>query len=254
MTKRIHVLDESVASRIAAGEVVVNPAAVVKELLENALDAGASAVTVEIADGGKELIRVTDNGGGIHEEDMELAITKHATSKITVVNDLTSVSTLGFRGEALSSMAAVSRLTISSRPTVSISGCVLQVNGGGQPTISAAGLPEGTTVKVENLFYNVPARRKFLKSNAAEAAKIGSILTKMILGNPDVSFKYINNGKTIYHSPGNGNTADALVTIFGKDINQNIETVDFKQRNIHIVGFISKPTLLYKSANNIIFY
>ncbi|HBU12842.1 MAG TPA: DNA mismatch repair endonuclease MutL [Clostridiales bacterium] len=252
--KRIHVLEESVAARIAAGEVVASPAAAVKELAENSLDAGADSITVEIVEGGKELIRVTDNGSGIHEEDMELAVAKHATSKIAVASDLAAVSTLGFRGEALFSLAACSRLTISSRPADSLSGCVLRVNGGGRPNLSFAGLPEGTTVRAESLFYNIPARRKFLKSTAQEAAKVGGVITKMILGNPAVSFKYINNGKIVYQSPGSGKLTDALATVYGSEITQNIVEVNCVHENISVTGLVSQPSFLHKSANNIYFF
>lgn len=254
MNNRIRLLDETIYNRIAAGEVVVNPAAVVKELVENAMDAGATAVTVEIAAGGKELIRVTDNGSGIFYEDLPLAVQKHATSKIRSVDDLGSIETLGFRGEALSSMAAVSRLTIQSRTGQSAEGGILTVSGEHAPEVVSAGLAEGTTVKVENLFYNIPARMKFLKNTGRETTNVTSVVSKLILANPQVALKYISNGKVIYHSPGNGNLKDAVIAVYGKDISHKIASVDFAAGQVRLSGLISQPTFLYKSTNYMCFF
>ncbi|BDF58334.1 DNA mismatch repair protein MutL [Christensenellaceae bacterium] len=251
MSNRIHVLDKTVYARIAAGEVVVNPAAVVKELMENSIDAGASSVTVEITDGGKSLIRVTDNGSGIIREDVPLAIQKHATSKIENVHDLDRIGTLGFRGEALSSMAAVSRLTISTRAADQTEGTVLTVNGENAPEIREAGLPEGTTVRVENLFYNIPARQKFLKNTARETTNVTSVVSKLIFSKPHISVKYISNGKLIYHSPGNGELKDALMTVYGKEIAHKVRPVEYTAENACISGYISQPSFLYKSTHHI---
>lgn len=251
MSNRIHVLDKTVYARIAAGEVVVNPAAVVKELMENSIDAGASSITVEITDGGKSLIRVTDNGSGIIREDVPLAIQKHATSKIENVHDLGRIGTLGFRGEALSSMAAVSRLTISTRAADQTEGAVLTVNGESAPEIREAGLPEGTTVRVENLFYNIPARQKFLKNTARETTNVTSVVSKLIFSKPHISVKYISNGKLIYHSPGNGELKDALMTVYGKEIAHKVRPVEYTAENACISGYISQPSFLYKSTHHI---
>ncbi|MEA4852671.1 MAG: DNA mismatch repair endonuclease MutL [Christensenella sp.] len=249
MNNRIHILDKSVAARIAAGEVVVNPAAVVKELVENSMDAYAKAVTVEIRDGGKTLIRVTDNGVGIEAQDVPLAIQKHATSKIGKLEDLEEIGTLGFRGEALASMAAVSRLTISTRTQNSMEGALLCVTGGSEPEISAAGLPEGTTVKVENLFFNVPARKKFLKNTGSETAQVTSVMSKLILANPGIAIKYISNDKTVFQSPGTGDLKDALLSVYGKQISERIHPVSYENSGITITGYLSKPAFLYKSTH-----
>ncbi len=254
MNNRIHVLNEAVYARIAAGEVVVNPAAVVKELMENSMDAGATSITVEIAQGGKELIRVTDNGSGIHPQDVPLAIEKHATSKISTVDDLGAIQTLGFRGEALSSMAAVSRLTIRTRTPDSAEGTVLAVSGERAPEIISAGLPEGTTVVVENLFYNIPARMKFLRNTARETTNVTSVVSKLIFANPHISIKYISNGKMIYHSPGNGALKDAVIAVYGKEIAPRVIEVSSPQGAIRVSGLISQPTQLYKSTHYLCFF
>ena len=254
MNHRITVLDETVYKRIAAGEVVVNPAAVVKELMENSMDAGATAITVEISQGGKELVRVTDNGAGIVAEDVPLAIQKHATSKISTLDDLDKIGTLGFRGEALSSIAAVSRLTIQTRTADSPEGAVLTVSGEHGPEISSAGLAEGTTVKVENLFYNIPARMKFLKNTSRETVNVTSVVSKLIFANPHISIKYISNGKIVYHSPGNGSLRDAIVAVYGKDIAHKLAKADQASGEVRIHGLVSQPTFLYKSTNYMSFF
>ena len=254
MNRRITVLEEAVYKRIAAGEVVVNPAAVVKELMENSMDAGATAITVEISQGGKELIRVTDNGIGIVAEDVPLAIQKHATSKISTLDDLDKIGTLGFRGEALSSIAAVSRLMIQTRTADSPEGTVLSVSGEHGPEIISAGLAEGTTVKVENLFYNIPARMKFLKNTSRETVNVTSVVSKLIFANPHISIKYISNGKVVYHSPGNGNLKDAIVAVYGKDMAHKLAKTDHTFGEIHVHGLVSQPTFLYKSTNYMCFF
>lgn len=254
MNHRIAVLEEAVYKRIAAGEVVVNPAAVVKELMENSMDAGATAITVEIAQGGKELIRVTDNGAGIIAEDVPLAIQKHATSKISTLDDLDKIGTLGFRGEALSSIAAVSRLTIQTRTADSTEGTVLFISGEQGPVVSSAGLAEGTTVKVENLFYNIPARMKFLKNTARETVNVTSVVSKLIFANPHISIKYISNGKVIYHSPGDGSLQNAIVAVYGKDIAHKLAEAEHTFGEIRVHGLLSQPTFLYKSINYLCFF
>lgn len=253
MKHRINVLDEAIYKRIAAGEVVVNPASVVKELVENSMDAEATAITIEIAQGGKELIRVTDNGVGIIAEDVPLAVQKHATSKIRSLSDLEQIETLGFRGEALSSMAAVSRLTIKTRPHDSVEGTILSVSGEHRPEVSSAGLAEGTTVRVENLFYNIPARMKFLKNTARETVNVTSVVSRLIFANPHIAIKYINNGKVIYHSPGNGSLKDAVIAVYGKDISHRLIDLEYPGE-IAIHGLISRPDFLYKGTNHICFF
>ena len=247
---RIKVLDAAVSSRIAAGEVVTNPASVVKELTENAIDAGASAVTVEIRDGGREYIRVTDNGSGIHPEDVLLSVKKHATSKIVDFEDMKHIASLGFRGEALASIAAVSNLTIKTRVAGEMEGCVLSASPDRQYEVKPAGLPDGTTVIVENLFYNVPARLKFLKRGAAEAAAISDLICRLILSRPELSFKYIINDVLQLQSPGTGSLMDAAISVYGKNIRTRLFEIQTGEGESQISGFVSNPNYLFKSAKN----
>lgn len=246
---RIRILDASVAGRIAAGEVVTSPASVVKELVENAIDAGSGAITVETKDGGKTYIRVTDNGSGIHPEDVLLSVQKHATSKIFDFDDMKNISSLGFRGEALSSIAAVSRLTIKTRAAGEIEGAVLKQAPDGFHVVPA-GLPDGTTVTVENIFYNVPARYKFLKSAQAESAAITDLMTRLVLSRPEISFKYISNGTLQFQSPGTGELMDSVVTIYGRDISGRLFPVRSISEKMKVTGYISNPNYLLKSSKN----
>lgn len=249
--KRINLLSETVYARIAAGEVVVNPASVVKELVENSMDALASAITVEIAQGGTELIRVADNGHGIHPDDMPLTIQKHATSKVAGIADLDSIATLGFRGEALSSIAAVARLTIRSRIHESIEGRELYVMGGGQVQIKPAGLPEGTSVLVENLFYNIPARKKFLKGIGAETTAVTNVVSRLMLARPDISIRFISNGKVIYHSPGSGSLKEIIAMVYGDSIAGSLTEIESSKGPVSVSGYISKASALYKTSRYI---
>jgi DNA mismatch repair protein MutL len=246
---RIKILNKVVAGRIAAGEVVTGPAAVVKELVENSIDAGSGAVTVEIRDGGKTYIRVTDNGSGIYPDDVLLSVQKHATSKIFDIEDMNNIASLGFRGEALSSIAAVSRLAIRTRAAGESEGCVMEEGAAGF-FVKPAGLPDGTTVTVENLFYNVPARYKFLKSAQAETAAITDLITRLILCRPDISFKYITNGSLQLMSPGTGDQMDAIVSIYGRDVKQRILKISAISGEISLAGYVSNPNFLFKSAKN----
>ncbi|MGI6153322.1 MAG: DNA mismatch repair endonuclease MutL [Christensenellaceae bacterium] len=248
---KIRILDEEIYTRIAAGEVVVNPAAVVKELLENSIDAGATAVTVEISGGGVKYIRVTDNGSGIEKADMPFAIEKHATSKIRSLDDLEKIATLGFRGEALSSIAAVSMLNIASRVKESTEGYILETRGGKDVNISPAGLPEGTTVKVENLFFNIPARKKFLKSAAAETTALTNVVLHTMLARPDISFKLVNHDKVIYHTSGNGNTVDVIRVLYGNDTADRLREIKAAVGQVSISGYISDSSLTFRSGRNI---
>ncbi len=235
---KIHVLDDHIANQIAAGEVIERPISVVKELVENAIDAGSTAITVEIRDGGISYIRVTDNGMGIDSEDVSLAFQRHATSKIRTVKDLNHINTLGFRGEALASIAAVSQLEMVTRTSDSISGIKLVNHGGRIHGINETGCPEGTTVIVRNLFYNTPARMKFLKKPSIEAGYVGDLLIRLILANPGISIKFINNGKVIYHTPGNGDLFTALFSVYGKDLAASVYHMEYCEGDVKIWGYI----------------
>ncbi len=244
---KIQLLSEAVASRIAAGEVVERPASIIKELLENAVDAHATAIAISILEGGIREIRVSDNGEGIASEDMPLCIVKHATSKIFTLEDLNHINSMGFRGEALASIAAVSMLTIKSRTANSEYGNELYVRGGKVEYIRQAGLADGTTVIVENLFYNTPARLKFLKKPAAETALISDIVARLILANPQISFRYTVSDKVIFHSPGNGSLADAISSIYGFNIQKFLIPINTQFNQIFMKGYIGAPTLTYKT-------
>ena len=244
---KIQLLNETVASRIAAGEVVERPASIVKELLENAIDAHATAISVSITEGGVREIRVSDNGEGIAAEDMPLTIVKHATSKIFTLEDLEHINSMGFRGEALASIAAVSMLTIKSRQADSTYGSELYARGGKVEYIRKAGLADGTTVIVENLFYNTPARLKFLKKPGAEASLISDIIARLILANPQISFRYTVSNKVIYHSPGNGKLIDAIYSVYGFEMKQALIPVDFRFNQIYLQGFIGEPSNTFKT-------
>jgi DNA mismatch repair protein MutL len=247
---KIRLLNETTINKIAAGEVVENPAAVVKELVENAIDASASAVTVEIENGGIKKIRVADNGSGIASAEVPLAVERHATSKIFDYRDLDNIGTLGFRGEALSSIAAVSMMEIATKTRDQEMGVIASVEGGAPMNVKAAGLPNGTTVTVKNLFFNTPARFKFLKSAGQEAASVTDIILKLILSHPEVSFRYVNNGETVYHSSGSGLEKDALICTFGKDILGKIAPLEHTYEGIRVHGFVGLPQFALKSRRS----
>lgn len=242
--KNVQLLDTNTANQIAAGEVVEKPASVVKELVENALDAGADKVEVTIFAGGTEYIRVVDNGSGMTEENAKLAVLRHATSKITTAEDLMSLSTLGFRGEALPSIASVSNFTLLTRPESEEFATSIRIDGGENMECSSAGGNAGTTIIVENLFFNVPARRKFLKTVATEGRYISELLTKLALSRPDVRFKLINNDKEVLSTPGDGDLTSTIRSLYGKNVAEELLAVDFKDDKIKITGYIGKPTLL----------
>ena len=214
----IMVLDQETINQIAAGEVIDRPSSVVKELLENAIDAGATAVTVEIRDGGISLIRVTDNGCGIEREQISRAFLRHATSKIRSAVDLLTVSSLGFRGEALSSIAAVSQVELITKTAGELTGTRYQNHGGEEISMEVVGAPEGTTFLVRNLFYNTPARKKFLKSPQTEGSYISSLVERMALSRPDISIRFIQNNQNRLHTAGNHNLKDLVYMIFGREI------------------------------------
>ena len=238
---KIHVLNQDTINKIAAGEVIERPMAVVKELTENAIDADANAITVEVKDGGKALIRMTDNGVGMNEEDVRLAFTPHATSKIDDAEDLLRVSTLGFRGEALASISSVSQLEMVTKTRNELMGCRYEADGGKERTLEAVGCPDGTTILVRNLFFNTPARLKFLKSSPTEAGYINTLIERLALSHPDISFRFINQNQTKLHTSGNGNLKDVIYHIYGKDITSNLLEVDASEVSCQVKGFIGKP-------------
>ena len=243
-THVVQLLDINTANQIAAGEVVEKPASVVKELVENALDAGASQIDVTTYGGGTEYIRVVDNGCGMSEANARLAVLRHATSKIVKAEDLMSLKTLGFRGEALPSIASVSNFTLLTRPQDQDLATSVHIDGGESMEVTSTGGAAGTTVIVENLFFNVPARRKFLKTVVTEGRYISELLTKLALSRPDVRFKLVNNDKEVLHTPGDGDLQGTIRALYGRSVAQELLKVDFADPKLKITGFIGKPTLL----------
>lgn len=239
----IHLLDKTIIQKIAAGEVVERPASVVKELIENSIDAGATNISVEIKDGGTSYIRVTDNGVGMSEEDSLLCFKQHATSKIYSEDDLFNISTLGFRGEAIPSIGAVSKMTLYTRQKDSEYAMQIKCHGGEIVLKERCGRPEGTTIIVEDIFYNVPARLKFLKKPSAEASSIGNIIQRYILARPDISFRFISSGRDVYISNGDNSLKNAIYSVYGKDFYANLIPVNYENTNIKITGFIGEPTI-----------
>ena len=219
---KIQVLDTVTIDKIAAGEVIERPASVVKELAENAIDAGATAIVVEITDGGTTLIRIADNGCGIERDDVRGAFLRHSTSKIRTVDDLVHIGSLGFRGEALSSIAAVSQVELITKTREQEFGVRYRINGGKEVDLEDTGAREGTTFLIQQLFYNVPARRKFLKTPITEASHVGELMTRLALSHPEISFQFINNGQSKLHSSGNGNLKDVIYHVYGRDIASNL--------------------------------
>lgn len=240
----VRLLDTNTANQIAAGEVVEKPASVVKELVENALDAGADKIEVTIFAGGTEYIRVTDNGCGMSEADAKMAVLRHATSKLTKAEDLLSLNTLGFRGEALPSIASVSNFTLLTRPESEDFATSVHIDGGENTEVTASGGSTGTTVIVENLFFNVPARRKFLKTVSTEGRYISELLTRLALSRPDVRFKLVNNDKEVLSTPGDGDLEHAIRALYGKNVAENLLEVSLNDPKVRVSGFIGKPTLL----------
>ena len=234
----IRPLSDNLIGKIAAGEVVERPAAAIKELVENSLDAGATAVTVEIREGGTESIRVADNGCGIDESDIRMAFERHATSKISREQDLDAISTLGFRGEALASIAAVSKVTMTTRTAERETGLKIVNEGGRIVGIREAACPPGTTVVVKDLFYNVPVRKGFMKKAGQEAAAVHELMTQLLLSRPDISFRYISNGRTEFHSPGDGQPATALQTVYGSRAMTEMKPVDDHENGLIIRGYV----------------
>lgn len=241
--RKIAVLDQQTIDKIAAGEVVERPSSIVKELVENAIDAGATAVTVEITDGGKKMIRITDNGGGMERDQVPLAFLRHATSKIEKVEDLEHIASLGFRGEALSSIAAVAQVELITKTPSALSGVRYVINGGVQESLEDMGAPEGTTFLVRNLFYNTPARSKFLKSDTTEGNYVSTLMEQLALSHPEISFKYIQNKQVKLHTSGNYNIKDVIYNIYGRDITKALLEVSYENDFMKIEGFVGKPEI-----------
>ncbi len=245
----IHVLDHHTIDQIAAGEVVERPASIVKELAENAMDAGANAVTVEIRGGGIEFIRVTDNGCGIYKEDIPNAFLRHATSKIHDITDLDHLSSMGFRGEALASIASVSKVTLITKRSEELLGHKTEVNGGEAGEIEEIGAPDGTTVTSSHLFYNIPARRKFLKTPVSEGNAVEELVEHLSLARPDISYKFIVNGKTKFMTSGSGDLRDVIYRIYGREMSKNVVPVSFEKDGIRIDGYLGEPSLNRPNRN-----
>ncbi len=235
---KIKLLDASVANKIAAGEVVERPSSIVKELVENSIDAGATNVTIEIKGGGIDLIRITDNGCGMAEEDVKNAFLRHATSKISVAEDLNDILTLGFRGEALASIAAVSKVSLSTRTKNAEEGTEIELTGGVIDRFFPCGCAEGTSISVADLFFNTPARRKFLKKPSQEASYIQETINRLALSNPQISLRFISDGKTVLRTPGDNNLLSAIRAIFGQEVSKNMIEINDTRNNITLKGYI----------------
>ena len=245
----IQVLDQATINQIAAGEVVERPSSVVKELMENAIDAGATAITVEIRDGGIGFIRITDNGCGISKRELPLAFLRHSTSKIRSAEDLLTVSSLGFRGEALSSIAAVSQVELITKTADSLTGTRYQIEGGVEKSLEEVGAPDGTTFISRNLFFNTPARRKFLKTATTEGAHVADLVEKIALSHPEISIRLIVNNQNKLHTSGNHNLKDIIYTIYGREITANLIPIQVEHDMFRVTGFIGKPVIARGNRN-----
>ena len=246
---KIQVLDQITIDKIAAGEVIERPASIVKELAENAIDAGAGAIVIEIKEGGISFIRITDNGCGIAKEDVSNAFLRHSTSKIRSVDDLMDIHTLGFRGEALSSIAAVSRVELITKTRENDFGITYRIEGGKEISIEETGAPDGTTFLVRQLFYNTPARRKFLKTPMTEASHVADLVTRLALSHPEISFQFINNGQSKIHTSGNGNLKDVIYHIYGRDIASHLLEVKAENEHLKLTGYIGEPIVSRGNRN-----
>lgn len=240
---KIAVLEKSTIDKIAAGEVVERPSSVVKELVENAIDAGASAITVEIKDGGKSYIRITDNGCGIPEDELSVAFMRHSTSKLRDASELADIHTLGFRGEALSSISAVSRVEMITKPADTLMGVRYVIEGSKEVSLDKIGAPDGTTIMVYQLFFNTPARKKFLKTDTTETSYISELMERLALSHPDISFCFISNKKEKIHTSGNGNLMDTIYQIYGRQIASNLLTVEKETDLLKVSGFIGNSNV-----------
>ncbi len=246
---RINLLSQNTIDQIAAGEVVERPLSVVKELVENAIDAGAKAITVEIKDGGISLIRVTDNGCGIEKEEVKKAFLRHATSKISSIEDLTGTESLGFRGEALSSIAAVSQVEVITKTGNALTGVRYAISGGRQEELSEIGAPDGTTFFVRNLFFNTPARRKFLKQPQTEGSYVADMMEHLALSHPDISIKFINGGQIRFHTSGNGDLKEIIYRIYGKETVNTLSAFQYEGSHFSVSGYLGKPELNRSNRN-----
>lgn len=245
----IALLSQDTIDKIAAGEVIERPSSVVKELVENSIDAGATAVTVEIKDGGTSLIRITDNGCGIEKKQVSMAFLRHSTSKIKTVEDLLSVSSLGFRGEALSSIAAVAQVELITKIIPDLTGIRYVIEGSSEKSIEEIGAPDGTTFIIRNLFFNTPARRKFLKSPQTEAGYINTLMERLAMSRPDISFKFITNNQTKLHTSGNSNPKDVIYQIYGREITSSLVELQSREGIFQVEGFIGKPVISRGNRN-----
>lgn len=251
---QIHVLDSETIDKIAAGEVVERPSSVVKELVENAIDAGATAVTVEIRDGGIEFIRVTDNGSGMERDQLRTAFLRHATSKISDASDLMRISSLGFRGEALSSIAAVSKVEVITKTKDSMTGSRILLEGAGEIGFEEVGAPEGTTFLMRNLFFNTPVRRKFLKQPATEGGYIADLMEHLALSRPDISFKLVMGSQMKFHTSGNGDLKEVIYRIYGREVAASLVPIQTEKDGIRIEGYLGKPVLVRSNRNFEIYF
>lgn len=251
---KIHRLDENTVNKIAAGEIVERPASVVKELVENSIDAGASRIEIEIKNGGRQLIKVTDNGCGMEREDAVLAIERHATSKISSSEDLLNITSLGFRGEALPSIAAVSLFTITTKTAAKELGTCVEVKAGFLKKVKDTGAPDGTTIEVQDLFFNTPARLKYLKAIPTESGYINEIVTRLAMGYPKISFRLLHNDYEMLFTPGNGSYEDTIVSLFGRETFRELIPVNFESKGLKGTGFIGKPSIARNNRKYEIFY
>lgn len=251
---KINVLDKNTIDKIAAGEVIDRPLSIVKEMLENAIDAKATAITAEIKDGGISLIRITDNGEGIEKSQVRNAFLRHATSKIKNVEDLLTSGSLGFRGEALSSIAAVTQVECVTKLQNELTGTRYVIEGGEEKLMEEVGAPAGTTFIIKNLFYNTPARRKFLKTPQTEASYISAIVEKIALSHPEISIRFINNNQNKLHTSGNNKVKDIIYSIFGREISSNLLEIDEKITDMHLTGYVGKPIISRGNRNNMIYF
>ena len=246
---KIQVLDTQTANRIAAGEVVERPASVAKELLENALDAGATAVTLEIREGGIAYLRVTDNGCGIAPEDCRVAFERHATSKIRSGDDLSRIGTLGFRGEALPSIASVARVELTTRVKDAVAGVKLVMEGGQLQDVREAGCPQGTTFVVKDLFFNTPVRRKFLKRAATEAGYVADVATELALSRPDIAVRFVNNGKPVFQTVGNGDLRSVIYVLHGREVSSGVLPFEGGMGATRVSGYVGVGSLARGNRN-----
>ena len=250
----IRILDKQIADKIAAGEVIERPVSIIKELVENSIDAGADSIVVEIKKGGKSYIRVTDNGCGIAREEVETAFLRHATSKIETVRDLESIETLGFRGEALASVCAVTRTELLTKRKEDKTGTRLVIHGGEIISNMATGCPDGTTIIITDLFYNTPARLKFMKSDSAESSMIIDLMSQLALAYKDISFRLVNNGNILFTTTGDGNRLNIISRVFQGVDTKNLVPVDLEEGPIELTGYISTPSMSRPSRNGQIFF